>query len=173
VPENKPRSFDPRLAALFLANYKEAQRAAKNLHTSLKRTAHLFPLEGATLETLDDESRERLDAFRVRFADLQDLLSGKIFRSLLLLEEETPVAQLDVLNAIEKRAIIPSFKEWKRLRDVRNAFMHDYPEHANERAEALTLAVEGARELLAVLDRLGKYAVAHIGIVLPELQAQA
>ena len=85
-----------------------------------------------------------------------------------MLEEEKPTAQLDVLNAMEKRAIIKSFQAWKRLREVRNAFMHDYPEHANERAEALTLAVEGARELLAVLDRLGKYAIAHRGIALPE-----
>lgn len=162
------RSYDPTVAALFLANLREATRAGKNLRTSINRTAHLFPLDGGVLEHLDEDGKERLDAFRVRFADLQDLLAGKVFRSLLMLEEENPVSQLDVLNAIEKRAIIPSFREWKRLRDVRNAFMQDYPDHANERAEALTLAVDGARELLTVLDRIGRYAQDHIGLDLPE-----
>ena len=49
--------------------------------------------------------------------------------------------------------------------------MHDYPEHANERAEALSLAVDGARELLAVLDRIADYAADRIGITLTENQA--
>jgi hypothetical protein len=169
VVEDDSPAYDPALAALFLANYREGLRAARNLRISLERTADLFPLDGAALEDLGIEGRERLDAFRVRFADLQDLLAGKLFRSLLMLEEESPASQLDVLNAIEKRAIIPSFQEWKRLRNIRNAFTHDYPEHVNERAEALTLAVGGARELLAVLDRLGAYAVNHLGIALPEI----
>jgi len=161
------------VAALFLSNYGEGSRAARNLRTSLARTDHLFPLDGATLEGLDEESRERLDAFRVRYADLQDLLAGKLFRGLLMLEEERPLSQLDVLNAMEKRAIISSFEEWKRLREVRNAFMHDYPEHANERAEALTAAVDGARELLAVLERLGRHVSEHIGVALPSGTSRA
>jgi hypothetical protein len=167
MTEAGPRSYDPKLAALFVANLGEAKRVGTNLSTSLQRTAHLFPLDGTSLEALDDDGKERLDAFRVRFADLQDLLSGKVFRSLLILEEERPVSQLDVLNAMEKRGIIPSYQEWKRLRDLRNTFMHDYPEHANERAEALSLAVEGARQLLAVLNGVGKYAEHIIG---PELR---
>ena len=73
MPSDNTQSYDPKLAALFLANYREAQRVARNLHTSLERTAHLFPLEGPVLDALGDESMERLDAFRVRFADLQDL----------------------------------------------------------------------------------------------------
>lgn len=165
-------SFDRKLAALFLANCGEAERAAENLRISLSRTAHLLPLDGATLEILDEDARERLDAFRVRFSDLQDLLSGKIFRGLLILEEEKPISQLDVLNAMEKRAIIPSFQEWKRLREIRNAFTHDYPAHANDRAEALTLAVEGALELLAVWDRVGGYATDHFGLALSERRSR-
>jgi hypothetical protein len=167
MTDDESPSFDPKLAALFLANYREAARVDRNLRVSLKRTAHLLPLDGASLDALDDDGRERLDAFRVRYADLRDLLSGKVFRSLLLLEEEMPTAQLDVLNAMEKRAILSSFQEWKRLRDIRNAFMHDYPEHADERAEALTLAVGGAQELLAVLDRTKRYAADNIGVSAP------
>ena len=171
MASGKRRSYDPKLAALFLANFREGVRAARNLRVSVDRTAHLFPLDGAKLDALDEEGLERLDAFRVRFADLQDLLAGKIFRGLLMLEEETPLSQLDVLNAMEKRAIIPSFQAWKRLRDVRNIFMHDYPEHANDRAAALSLAATGARELAAVLERVRDYAAERIGLVFPEEQA--
>lgn len=170
--DRRSNSYDPALAALFIANLQEAGRAGKNLQTSLRRTAHLFPLDGDMLERLDDEGKERLDAFRVRFADLQDLLAGKVFRSLLLLEEERPGSQLDVLNAIEKRGIMSSFLEWKRLRDMRNVFMHDYPDHANDRAEALTLAAAGARELLAVLERTARYAQDHVGLELSQERRQ-
>lgn len=45
--------------------------------------------------------------------------------------------------------------------------MHDYPEHSNERAEALTVAVDGARALLAVLGRAEHYAEARIGLSVP------
>lgn len=168
MASERNRAYDPKLAAVFVANMREARRAATNLRTSLRRTASLFPLDGVTLEAMDEDGKERLDAFRVRFADLQDLLAGKIFRGLLLLEEEKPLSQLDILNAMEKRAIIPSFENWKRLRDIRNTFMHDYPEHSEERAEALTLAVGGARELLAVLDRVADYAADRIGVAAPQ-----
>jgi hypothetical protein len=69
---------------------------------------------------------------------------------------------------MEKRSILSSFQAWKQLRDIRSAFMHDYPEHANDHAEALTLAVDGAQELLAVLDRTKSYAADKIGIPVPE-----
>lgn len=34
----------------------------------------------------------------------------KLFRSLVMLEEEKPISQLDVLNAMEKRRIIASYR---------------------------------------------------------------
>ena len=67
------RSYDPKLAALLPANFHEGARAARNLRVSVDRTVHLFPLDGAKLDAPDDEGLERLDAFRVRFADLQDV----------------------------------------------------------------------------------------------------
>ena len=38
---------------------------------------------------------------------------------------------------MEKRGILNSFDEWKRLREIRNLFAHDYPETDEEKAEAL------------------------------------
>lgn len=86
MTEAGPRSYDPKFAALLVANLGEATRVGKNLSTSIQRTAHLFPLDGMSLEAMNDDGKE----------------------------------------------------------------------HSNERAEALNLAVEGARHLLAVLDGVGK-----------------
>jgi len=158
------KRYDSELAALLVANYGEALRTAARLSTSLERTEDLFPLTGDALARLDDGGAERLDAFRVRFSDLQDLLAGKLFRGLLRLEEEPALSQLDVLNAMEKRGIIGSLEGWKALRQLRNAFAHDYPEHDDQRAEALTLAAAGAGELLTVLRRLRNYACQHVGL---------
>jgi len=105
------RKFDPDIAAIFIANYREALRAAHSLTVSIKRTAGLFPLDGHALETLDEEDSEKLDAFRMRFSGLQDLLASKLFRGILLLEEETPQSMLDILNAMEKRGVITSFDD--------------------------------------------------------------
>ena len=49
---------------------------------------------------------ERLDAFRVRYGDLQDCLGNKVFRSVLLAEDEEPVSMADTLNRMEKRGIL-------------------------------------------------------------------
>jgi len=125
------------------------------------------------LEHLGDESLERLDAFRVRYAQLQDVLANKLFRGLLRLEEETTGSMLDVLNAMEKRGIIISFDDWKMLRELRNTFMHDYPDHVGLRAEALTQAHSMASELCQVLMRIRERAIDHIGLPaneLPEVQ---
>lgn len=162
--EKRPRRYDESIAALLRVNLEETARAARNLGVSIRRTEDLFPLDGARLATLNEAELERLDAFRVRYADVQDLLAGKLFRGLLKLEEEPVLSQLDVLNAMDKRGIIESFESWKQLREIRNAFMHDYPEDADERAEALNLAAVGAPRLLGVLRRLRAYAVERVGL---------
>lgn len=158
------QNYDADLADLFVQNYAEAARAARNLQVSLRRTAELFPLSAETMEQLDDQALERLDAFRVRYAQFQDLLANKLFRNLLRLEEETTGTMLDVLNAMEKRGLIASFDHWKILRELRNTFMHDYPDQMAIKAEALTRAHRMAEELCQVLRRIREYAINKIAL---------
>lgn len=172
MPITEQHHFDRDFASLFMANFSEAVRAATSLSASLRRTAHLFPLTGVEMLNLDEEGQERLDAFRVRYASLQDILSNKLFRSLLVLEEESALTMLDVLHAMEKREILDSYKTWKRLRELRNAFMHDYPDEEDLKALALTEAHATAPILLEILNRLRQYATVKIGlsvIDLPEI----
>ncbi len=125
-------------------------------------------MEKLAIGDLSNDELDRLDAFRVRFCDLQDWLGAKVFRSLLVVEEEKPGTQLDIVNKMEKRGIITSFEQWKKFREVRNLFSHDYPEDDEQRAEALTIAHSYLSGLIAILDRLRDYADQKISISMDE-----
>lgn len=57
------------------------------------------PLTGERLTTDDESLFERLDAFRVRYADLQDAIGNKLFRSILLvLDEKSIIWQIRFLK---------------------------------------------------------------------------
>ena len=147
----------------FHRKYWEVLRAAHSLAVSVERTAGLFPWTDMPWR-FDEDAREKLDAF-ARFSGLQDLLASKLFRGILLLEEEeTPQSMLDILNAMEKREVISSFDDWKNLRDLRNAFMHEYPDQLEICADALTGAHAVAGELIQVLARIRKRAINHVGL---------
>lgn len=156
--------YDKNIAALFLLNFKEAYRSAKLLVISHQRIEKLIPLDSSKMGKLSNEELDRLDAFRVRFCDLQDSLGAKTFRSLLKLEEEESESQLDVINKIDKRKIITSFEDWKKLREIRNLFSHDYPDSDEQRAEALNVAYHHTMPLIKTLDNTKSYVEKHLKI---------
>lgn len=150
--------IDSKLLNLFIQNFDEAYRSAKLIILSFPRIKQLFPLKGDALKTLDIDALDKLDAFRVRFCDLQDAIGNKLFRSLLVLEMETIGSNLDVLNQIEKRGILPAFEVWQDIRNLRNLFIHDYPDTLEFKAEILSEAFKKTHELILVLNRVLKYA---------------
>lgn len=149
--------IDEKYLALFKSNWSEAIRTAQRLKSSLTRLNQTFPLSEHVLANADDDLFDKLDAFRVRFSDLQDCTGNKLFRGLLKLEDEKVFAMPDILNAIEKRGIFDSVQQWKTIREVRNSFSHDYPETENEKIEALNLAYKTAPELLLVISNIQQY----------------
>jgi hypothetical protein len=149
--------IDDKYLALFKANWSEAMRTANRLTSSLERLSDRFPLKKEALNNADEDFYEKLDAFRVRYSDLQDCIGNKLFRGVLKLEDERVFAMPDILNAIEKRGIITHLQQWKTIREVRNSFAHDYPESENEKKEALNLAFETAPELLVIINNMRNY----------------
>lgn len=143
--------------ALFTSNWSEAIRTARRLKSSLDRLNKTFPLNELTLTNADDDLFDKLDAFRVRFSDLQDCMGNKLFRGILKLEDEKIFTMPDILNAIEKRNIFDNTQQWKTIREVRNSFSHDYPETENEKIEALNLAYKTAPELLLIISNIQQY----------------
>lgn len=149
--------FDKNIAKLFLLNFSEAYRSATLLLMSYDRTVSLIPLKAESLKNLNADDLDKLDAFRVRYCDLQDSLDNKVFRSLVCLEEEQPGSNLDTLHKMEKRGILTSFEEWKQLREVRNLFVHDYPETDEEKVEALNTAHSNTLKLISIIDSVINY----------------
>ena len=149
--------FNARYLKLLIQNWSQVCRTANRLSVSLVRLRGNYPLTAESLKLADEDLLEKLDAFRVRYGDLQDSLGGKVFRSLLLAEDEEPATMADVLNRIEKRGILDSADVWRKLREIRNAFAHDYPEGEEDRANALNLAWLTATELLQIAENVQDY----------------
>ena len=80
-----------------------------------------------------------------------------VFRGILLLEEEKPASTLDVLNKMEKRKIINTVDAWRKQREIRNAFAHDYPNKESDKAEALNAAWGTAPDMIALLKNVAHY----------------
>jgi len=149
--------LDSKLLKLFYQNLNEAYRSAKLIILSYPRISNFFPLEGDKLLVLDIDALDKIDAFRVRFCDLQDAIGHKVFRSLLILEMEEIGSNLDVLNQIDKRGLITSFENWQEIRNIRNLFIHDYPDTVDFKAKILTQAFKHIQELIDVLNRVIEY----------------
>jgi len=66
--------------------------------------------------------------------------------------EDAPLR--DVLDRLEALRVLESADTWERIRVMRNALAHDYPESADEKAAALNLAIEMAGQMEAVLLRI-------------------
>lgn len=149
--------FDVKLVKLFDQNFGEAFRSAKLLMSSCERMKKVMPLNVDAIQSFNPENLDMIDAFRVRFCDLQDSLGNKVFRTLLLLEEETIGTGIDVINKMEKRGILDSFDSFKKVRNIRNAFSHDYPDSDEAKVELLNDAYVNSKILIQILNNVIDY----------------
>lgn len=155
--------FDKKNMNLFLCNFHESYRSAKLLLSSYQRLQPIMPLTEQKFLHLDWDDLDKLDAFRVRYCDLQDGLGNKTFRSILVLEEENFISNLDIFNKMEKRGVISNYNDWKLLRFVRNIFSHDYPVTDQEKGEILNIAYSRTPDLIHIVNTTISYAT-KIGI---------
>jgi hypothetical protein len=158
--------FDANLLQIFIYNFSEAYRSGALLTRSYPRVKKLISKDTNFLKDMDLDALDKLDAFRVRFCDLQVVLGNKVFRSLLTLEMEPNGSNLDLLNRIDKRGLLPSFELWQEIRNIRNLFIHDYPETEDFRCQILAKALELTPDLINVINRILKYAeeIVHIDV---------
>ena len=161
-------SLNARYLSLFQQNWSEAVRAIKRLEASLSRLQDSFPLTGAALMVENETLFEKLDAFRLRFATLQDCIGNKLFRNLLRSEDEEGLNMADTLSRMEKRSILESVELWRKMREVRNTFSHDYPQSEAQRAEALNLAWKDARKLIQITKNIETYMKKQHNVALEE-----
>ena len=142
---------------LFYQNWAESSRAVNRLNASLTRLKPFFPLTETTLQSNDESFHEKLDAFKIRFATLQDCIGNKLFRNLLRSEDEEGLNMADTLSRMEKRSIIVSSIHWRTMCEVRNSFSHDYPDSESQRTEALNMAWNHATDLIIITTNIKAY----------------
>ncbi|MDD2686370.1 MAG: hypothetical protein PHY62_09455 [Gallionella sp.] len=123
----------------------------------------IFPLKANQLCELDDATVAVMDQFVSRFAKLQDLMGTKLLPLVLELTKEPGDldAFLDKLNRLEKIGALPSVDEWLELREMRNAFAHDYPEDGEQQAAILNLAFVAADRMVEILHQIEMFSARY------------
>jgi len=123
----------------------------------------VLPLNADRLHGLDDAQVAVVDQFVGRFAKLQDAMGAKLLPMVLELTKEQGdlEAYLDKVNRLEKIGALPSVDEWLELREMRNAFAHDYPEDSELQAAVLNRAFVAADRLVEILHHVKGFAARY------------
>ncbi len=80
---------------------------------------------GDKKEYTDSES-DLFEALSGRFARAADLLFRRVFRSIDMFEFEETGTLIDVLGRAEKRGLLSSIEEARKIRELRNDIVHEY-----------------------------------------------
>ncbi len=143
---------------------KICDRHADRLNWAMTELQPHFPLSATSLGDLTDLEIAVLDQFSTRFGKLQDAMGAKLFPVILELTKEQGElkAFIDKLNRLEKIGAIQSADDWLLLREVRNAFSHDYPDDLELQASVLNQAYQLARDLLTVFEGVKTFAATYL-----------
>ncbi len=143
---------------------KICERHADRLNWAMTELQPHFPLSATSLGDLTDLEIAVLDQFSTRFGKLQDAMGAKLFPAILELTKEQGElkAFIDKLNRLEKIGAIQSADDWLLLREVRNAFSHDYPDDLELQASVLNQAYQLARDLLTIFEGVKTFAAAYL-----------
>jgi len=151
-------------ADLFSLILAQCETHARRMRWAQQSLHTVFPLGANKLPLLDDATVAIIDQFVGRFAKLQDAMGAKLFPIVLELTKEQGdlEAYLDKLNRLEKIGALPSVDEWLELREMRNAFAHDYPDDSELQAATLNRAYVTADRLLEILSHVKKFAARYV-----------
>jgi hypothetical protein len=143
---------------------KICDRHAERLQWAMTELQAHLPFSETKLLQLTNVELAILDQFSTRFGKLQDLMGAKLFPAILELTKEPGDlrAFIDKLNRLEKIGAISSADDWLLMREIRNAFAHDYPDALDLQAEILNQAYELAIELIDVLRTVREFVTPYI-----------
>ncbi len=143
---------------------KTCHRHADRLQWAMKQLQPHLPFTKDTLQQLSDVELAILDQFSTRFGKLQDLMGAQLFPAVLELTKEQGnlKAFIDKLYRLEKIGAIDSADDWLLMREIRNAFSHDYPDDPELQAELLNKAFELAARLLEILKKISVFITPYL-----------
>jgi hypothetical protein len=150
-------------AGVFALVLAQCETHARRMQWAKEALRTAFPLNAGRLRELDDAQVAIIDQFVGRFAKLQDAMGAKLLPMVLELTKEQGDLEvyLDKLNRLEKIGALPSVDEWLELREMRNAFAHDYPEDSELQAAILNRAYAQADRLVGILQHVRKFAARY------------
>jgi len=109
----------------------------------------------------EDYSNQRVvNSFLFNFIKVQEKAGSKLFKKVLIELKEIDseaVPMRDILNALEKLAIIESADQWELLREMRNMLTHEYPRETETRVDNIKLALSGYRVFKKIYTNLKRY----------------
>lgn len=151
-------------AEIFSEILKICQRHADRLIWAKHRLDGHIPFSAKSLDSLTDLELAILDQFMARFARLQDSMGAKLFPAVLELTKEQGdlSAFVDKLNRLEKIGAISSVNDWLLLREVRNAFAHEYPDDPELQAAMLNKAFMLADDLLLIFNKVKDFSTRYV-----------
>lgn len=149
--------------SVFFLVAEQCEKHARRMQWAKHALKSVLPLNAEKLRGLDDAQVAIVDQFVGRFAKLQDAMGAKLLPMVLELTKEQGdlEAYLDKLNRLEKIGALPSVDEWLELREMRNAFAHDYPEDSELQAAILNRAFVAADRLIEILHHVKKFAARY------------
>lgn len=150
-------------ASVFSLVVVQCETHARRMLWAKRVLQAVLPLNADRLHGLDDTKVAVVDQFVGRFAKLQDAMGAKLLPMVLELTKEQGdlEAYLDKLNRLEKIGALPSVDEWLELREMRNAFAHDYPEDSELQAAILNRAFAAADRLVEILHLVKGFAARY------------
>jgi len=145
---------------VYVEILKVCHRHADRLQWAMRALSAHAPFSPESLDDLSDIEIAVLDQFSMRFAKLQDMMGMKLFTAVLELTKEQGEldAFIDKLNRLEKIGAISSVSDWLVLREMRNAFSHEYPDEPEIQVAIINKAFVLADQLIEILNDVEVFA---------------
>ena len=145
----------------------ECDRHVLRIGEAIDDLTAFMPLDESKYLSLNKHQVQALDQFLFRFSKLQDAIGRKLFKQILILQEDDSLLIqnmpfIDILNRLERLGIL-EVKDWARLRDIRNELAHNYDDEPQEMAEAINQIYQERDTLIQIYSNAKKYYKKLIG----------
>ena len=158
-----------KLHLVTCSNLARLSRQIRLLQQATKQLETVFPLDSYTFnpDSIDPELLLKIDGYRTRFADLQDMIGQVMFKNIALLDQDesssTPLSTIKRNALMEKRNII-QLEKWQEIRNIRNGFAHEYPDEHQEKAIYLNRSWAEVKALIVMGSAVEEYICKNHGI---------
>lgn len=141
-----------------------ARQRAASFRAELAHHARTLPLDPkADWSAPDFDLRTEMAAFVKRFEMTQDLVSRRLFRSVLAVRGTRlrTAALAQVVNAMAALGVVHDAPRWDEITKLRNSFSHDYAMAFGAVVPLINQAWDFAPDLLDMIDRVDRYVAAE------------